>query len=304
MPAETRGPLSGVIAATVTPLRDGGRALDTAAVPRLVDFYAGAGMRGVFVAGSTGEGVLLTIDERRTLVESFLAAASEEFAVVAHVGGQTTAEAVALAEHARAAGVTAVAAVGPPYYRYDDAELIAHFEMIASACAPVPFYLYEIRDRTAYALPETVVLAVQERAGNFVGMKVSDRRLDELRPYILPGLDLMVGSEALIPDAVALGAVGAVSALAAALPRAVGRVFAGDEPGSHADALRSELARYPFQSALKTALVAQGVLDDPSVRRPLRPLADAEREALTAWLESVAILGERASESYADSPAA
>jgi dihydrodipicolinate synthase/N-acetylneuraminate lyase len=304
MTRETRGPLSGVIAATVTPMRDDGRELDVGAVPLLVDFYADAGMRGVFVAGSTGEGVLLTLDERRSLLESFLAAAGEGFSVVAQVGAQTTAEAVALAEHARAVGATAVAAVGPPYYRYDDAELIEHFELVASACAPVPFYLYEIRDRTGYALSETVVLGVQERAGNLVGMKVSDRSIDELRAYILPGLDVMVGSEPLIPEALALGAVGAVSALAAALPRAVRRVLAGEKPGSHADQLRSELARYPFQSALKTALVAQGVLGDPSVRRPLRPLTADESEALTGWLESVAIPGERASETYADSPAA
>jgi N-acetylneuraminate lyase len=304
MTRETQGPLSGVVAATVTPMRDDGRELDLGAVPLLVDFYAGAGTSGVFVAGSTGEGVLLTLAERRALLEGFVAAAGEGFSVVAQVGAQNTADAVALAEHARSAGATAVAAVGPPYYRYDDAELIEHFELIAVACAPVPFYLYEIRDRTGYALSETVVRGVQERAANLVGMKVSDRTLDELRAYILPGLDVMVGSEPLIPEALALGAVGAVSALAAALPRAVGRVLAGEAPGSHADQLRSELARYPFQSALKTALVAQGVLEDPSVRRPLRPLTAGESEALTGWLESVAIPGERASQTYADSPAA
>lgn len=304
MTGQTRGPLSGVVAATVTPMRNYGRELDLGAIPRLVAFYADAGMSGVFVAGSTGEGVLLTLDERRSLLEGFLAAAGDGFSVVAQVGAQTTADAVALAEHARAAGATAVAAVGPPYYRYDDVELVEHFALIASACAPVPFYLYEIRDRTAYALSETVVLAVQEQAANLVGMKVSDRTLDELRAYILPGLDVMVGSEPLIPEAVALGAVGAVSALAAALPRAVRRVLAGEQPGSHADQLRSELARYPFQSALKTALVAQRVLEDASVRRPLRPLTPGESEALTAWLDSVAIPGERAGETYADSPAA
>jgi dihydrodipicolinate synthase/N-acetylneuraminate lyase len=304
MTGETHGPLSGVVAATVTPLQDEGRELDVAAIPRLVDFYADAGASGVFVAGSTGEGLLLTVEERRILLESFLAAAGDGFSVVTQVGAQTTADAVALAEHARAAGATAVAAVGPPYYRYDDAELIEHFESIASACAPVPFYLYEIHDRTGYALSETVVLGVQQRAANLVGMKVSDRSLEELRAYLLPGLDVMVGSEPLIPEAIALGAVGAVSALAAALPRAVRRVLAGDAPGSHADQLRSELARYPFQSALKTALVAQGVLRDPSVRRPLRPLTVVESESLMAWLASVAIPGERASETYADSPAA
>ena len=77
-----------------------------------------------------------------------------------------------------------------------------------------------------------------------------------------------------------------------------------DEGVAYADRLRSELARYPFQSALKTALVAQGALEDASVRRPLRPLTPGENAALTSWLQAVAIPGEQATETYADSPAA
>ncbi len=297
------GPLQGVVAATVTPLRDAGRELDIAAVGGLVDFYAAAGISGVFVAGSTGEGLLLRTPERIALIESFVSAAAGRIAVAAHAGAQTTAEAVTLAAAARKAKVTAVAAVGPPYYRYDDAELTAHFVQVAAACAPVPFYLYEIKDRTGYAIPPEVVLAVREHAPNLVGMKVSDRSLDDIRAYLPTGLDVMVGSEPLIPDGLALGAVGAVSALAAALPRAVLSVLSGSAPGAHADLLRSMLARYPFQSALKLALLAQGVLEDGSVRAPLRSLTPAESEQLNAWLTSVALPGEREPESYLGSVA-
>jgi N-acetylneuraminate lyase len=306
MPAEINGPLTGVVVATVTPLADGGRQVDQAAVPALADFYAGAGASGVFVAGTTGEGLLLHAAERIALTERFVDCARGRLAVVAHVGAQTTAEAVTLAEHAREAGVNAVAAVGPPYYSYDDAELLAHFQAVAGACAPVPFYLYEFRERTGYALSESVVVELQKRAPNLVGMKVSDRHLAEVREYMLAGLDVLVGSEPLIPEALALGAVGAVSGLAAGLPHAVVRIFQGLESGAHAESLRAALAGYPFQAALKTALVAQGVLDDASVRAPLRGLTASERDGLWGWLAGldIAIARDATAENYETSPAA
>jgi dihydrodipicolinate synthase/N-acetylneuraminate lyase len=304
MSAQPRGPLSGVVAATVTPLRDSGRRIDEAAVSRLVDFYARAGISGVFVAGSTGEGLLLSTRERIALAESFLEAARGRLAVAVHAGAQSTAEAVSLAEHARDVGADAVAAIGPPYYRYDDDELLAHFHAVASASAPVPLYLYEFRDRTGYALPANVVRMLVEREPNVVGIKVSDRSLDELRRYMLPELDVFVGAEALIPDALAMGAVGAVSGLAAAMPSAVVRIFNGLEPGAHATSLRDALAAYPLQAALKTALVAQGVLDDASVRAPLRGLTDPERAGCIAWLAEIGTSTQPAAGPYETSPAA
>ncbi|HEY2317849.1 MAG TPA: hypothetical protein VGH67_06085 [Solirubrobacteraceae bacterium] len=96
------------------------------------------------------------------------------------------------------------------------------------------------------------------REPNLVGIKVSDRSLSELRPDLLPDLDVFVGSKALIPEALTLGAVGAISGLAAAMPHAVIRIFDGKGPADHATFPRDGLAAYPLQAALKTALVAQG----------------------------------------------
>ncbi|MEA2281893.1 MAG: N-acetylneuraminate lyase [Solirubrobacteraceae bacterium] len=275
------GPLGGVVAATVTPLRDGGQALDRPAVARLTEFLREAGATGVFVAGTTGEGLLLDLHERMALAEQFLEDAGG-LRVAIHAGAQTTADAVRLAEHARDAGAAAVAAVAPPFYRLDDAELAVHFAAVAGACAPVPFYLYEFAARAGYAIPPRVVRELQDRVGNLAGMKVSDPQLQDVEAYLLPGLDLLVGSEALIPDALALGAVGAVSGLAAAFPRTVVRVLEGAEPPRTVASLRAALARHPFQAALKTALVDQGVLSDASVRAPLRGLTASERSALAA----------------------
>ena len=304
MPAPPRGPLTGVVAAAVTPLRDHGRQIDLAAVAHLVDFYVAAGISGVFAGGTTGEGVLLSTRERMTLTEGFVGAAHGRLAVAAHAGALTTFEAVALAGHARDCGVDAVAAIGPYYYPYDDDELFAHFHAIATACAPVPFYLYEFRDRTGYAISEKVVRMLTELEPNLVGIKVSDRSLEDVGRYMLPELDVFVGTEALIPEALAIGAVGAVSGLASALPDPVMRIFSGLESASRATSLREALSSFPLQAALKTALVAQGVLEDASVRAPLRGLRDDERERCLTWLAEIGIVTPRAQEPNGGSPAA
>ena len=281
------GPLSAVVAAAVTPLRDDGNRIDAPAVGRLVDHLAAGGVRGVFVAGTTGEGVLLTLEERMALTEEFRAAAAGRLAVAAHAGAQTTADAVRLAAHARDLEVDAVAAIGPPYFAFDEDELLAHFAATAAAADPVPFYLYEFRDRTGYAVPPAVVSRLAEVAPNLAGLKVSDPTLDEVRPYILPGLDVFVGSEPLIPQAVAEGAAGTVSGLASVFPRAVVAILEGREPATLAASLRDGLAGLPLHASLKALLVAQGVLENPSVRLPLRGLTAGEHERLMAWFSQV-----------------
>src|SRR4029077_19214951 len=136
MSAGTR--LHGAIAAAVTPLTDGGRALDEPAVAPLVDLLAGGGLDGALVAGTTGEGLLLHVDERQRLAERFLTARPAGFAVAVHAGAQSTRDTVALAAHARDAGADAVAVIAPPYFPLDADELFTHFLAAARAADPLP----------------------------------------------------------------------------------------------------------------------------------------------------------------------
>ena len=117
------------------------------------------------------------------------------------------------------------------------------------------------------------------------GLKVSETPWERFTPYLVEGLDVFVGPEALIGRGIDAGAVGAVSALASAFPELV--VAAVRDPAS-ADLgpVRETMQRFPFQSALKTVLARRGVPINPDVRRPLRTLTDAERAELEAWLES------------------
>ena len=89
--------LHGAIAAAVTPMRDGGGAIDVASVAPLTAFLADGGVDGVLACGTTGEGVLLRVEERMEIARAFVAAAPDGFQVAVHAGAQTTQDTVTLA---------------------------------------------------------------------------------------------------------------------------------------------------------------------------------------------------------------
>jgi dihydrodipicolinate synthase/N-acetylneuraminate lyase len=285
--------ITGTLAAAVTPLRDGGARLDEDAFAPLLEFYAAAGLDGLLVLGTTGEGILLSSEERRRAAELAVAGAAPSLKVIVHCGAQTTADTVALAAHAAEIGARGAAVIAPPYFAYTGDELTEHFAAAADACAPLPFYIYEYAERSGYAIPVEVIDRVRQRASNLVGMKVSDAPLDRVEPYLTIGLDVFIGSEAVIRAGLDRGAVGAVSGVAAAFPEAVAALVAEptSERAAQVESLRAVLGRLPFQAAAKAALQLRGVPVRGDVRAPLRPLAASDTERLRAELESVVDLG-------------
>ncbi len=285
--------LHGTLAASVTPLLPGGGALDEGAFGQLVERYVGAGLDGVLAFGTNGEGVLFSVDERRRGLRLFLEAAAGRLGVAAHCGAQTTEDTVILAADAADAGAAAVAVIGPPYFPLDQPAQLAHFTAAASACAPLPFYVYEFARTSGYAVALDVLRRLQGVAPNFVGIKVSDAPWEAFEPYLSLGLDVFVGPEALIHRGIEGGAVGAVSALAAAFPEEVSAVVRDPSAAGAASlaALRAAVERFPRQAAMKRILAAQGVPIRSDVRAPLRDLSAAESLELAGWLASTQVTG-------------
>ena len=268
------------LAAALTPLTDGGSALDEAALEPYLAFLAAGGVDGILLTGTTGEGMLLSVEERMRLLEL---AARGPLDVIAHCGAQSTAATVALAAHAAKLGAAGVAVIAPPYFPLDEDELLAHFVAAARACAPTPFYAYELERASGYAIPVAVVERLREAVDNLAGMKVSDTPFTKVQPYMLDGLEVLIGAEALIGEGLAAGAGGAVSGLASAFPEVVVEaVRSGDSTA--AGELRASVERFPRLAALKAVAVARGVPMREDMRPPLRTLGEDERREL---LESV-----------------
>jgi len=283
--------LKGALAASVTPLMDHGSALDEDAFGPLVDFFVEARLDGILALGTAGEGILLRPEERRPAADLFLQASDRRLQVAVHCGAQTTADTIALSVHAAEVGADAVVVIGPPYFVLDESAQYAHFLAAATACAPLPFYVYEFAATTGYAIAPAVLERLRKDAANVVGLKVSDTPFDRFECYLLPGFDIFVGPEALIAEGMARGAVGAVSALASAFPAKVAAVVREPTPEGAARLaeLRAFVERFPRQATLKRLLGRQGVPVREDVRAPLRGLTVEEREELDAW--AVTVLG-------------
>jgi dihydrodipicolinate synthase/N-acetylneuraminate lyase len=269
------------IAAALTPFKAGGAGIDEEAFEPYLEYLQRGGVDGVLALGTTGEGILLSLAERKAAISRF---ADGPVAVLAHCGAQSTADTIALAEHSAEAGVEGVAVIAPPYFQLDEAALLAHFVAAARACSPLPFYVYELEKASGYAIPVEVVERLRETVDNVAGMKVSDAPFAKVQPYMLEGLDVFVGAEALIGQGLAAGAAGAVSGLASAFPEIVAEaVRTGDSTA--AGELRTLVERFPRHAALKAVVAARGVPMAPDVRGPLRGLTAAEREELLAVVD-------------------
>ncbi len=279
-----RAPL---LVAAATPLTDGGRILDEAAIWPMVRFLERCGADGVFACGTTGEGVLLEPEERRRAAVVFRAAVRGR--LIVHCGAQSTAQTAALAAHAAEIGADAVAVIPPPYFPLPPDRLAAHFEAAAAACAPIPFFIYAFAARSGYPVPVDVIERVRESSPNLAGLKVSEAPLDRVAPYLGLGLPVLIGSEPLIPATMALGAIGAVSGLAAAFPEVVRAALDApdDDATARLRALRDAMEAQPFIASVKHVLARRGVPVQEALRAPLGPLTGQQARDLDLRLDAL-----------------
>jgi dihydrodipicolinate synthase/N-acetylneuraminate lyase len=272
-----------VIAAVVTPLAEGGTALDETAFEPYANFVVEGGVDGVFPLGSTGEGILLSVDERRRVTDRWVALGAGRLRVIVHCGAQTTAETVELAAYAAEAGADGVGVIPPPYFPLDAPSLVGHLRAAGEACAPLPLYLYEFKARAGYPIPLEVVEELRATMPNLAGIKVSDTPWEAAEPYLIAGLEIYLGSEPLLPQGLERGATGTVSALAAGFPEAIVALANGEDGAlERVREIRASLSGMNMPAAIKGAAAARGVPVRGDVRAPLRPLTALEREQVEA----------------------
>lgn len=277
-----------LIVAAVTPLSEDGATLDLDAIRPYVTFLESHGADGVFACGTTGEGILLALEERRRAAAAFREAVSGD--LVVHAGAQTTADTRALASHAREIGADAVAVIPPPYFALDADALTAHFVAAARAAAPLPFFCYAFTARSGYPLPVEVIQRIAAEVDNLAGLKVSESPFERVAPYLDLGLPVLIGNEPLLPEGLERGAIGTVSGMASALPDLVRTAL--DSPDTEAGGRLREArtgmeASGQFIAAAKHVLRWRGVPLTTGMRAPLRGLSDAEAWALERSLEGL-----------------
>lgn len=172
--------INGYIAAPFTPmLESGGLNLDL--IPEYAEFLIHSGLDGVFVNGSTGEGALLTREERMAVAEKWMEVSRDRLKVIVHTGGANISEQKILASHAEKIGAWAFAAMAPTFLApARNEEFVAYCKEIASAAPNLPFYYYHIPPLNNFRLPVTNFLEVAAKEiPNLVGVKYTDFNIFE-----------------------------------------------------------------------------------------------------------------------------
>lgn len=289
--------LQGLVAATHTPLNtDGSLRLELVDKQALV--LQKQGVLGVFIAGSTGEGVSLTSHERMALAESWSRSAQPHgLKLVVHVGHTSSAEAAQLAAHAARHGADAVSAMAPFYFKPASARpLVDWIKPVAAACPETPFYFYDIPVMTGVRvnLLEFVDLACRE-IPNFHGIKYTSDdlvQLQDLLHFDNGRLDILYGTDEALLAALALGIRGGVGSSYNFAAGLYLRIIDAFEKGQFELArklqlqsvhLISAVARHGYLPSAKRLMGLFGC-DCGPVRPPLVNLGD---ESLKRMLEEV-----------------
>lgn len=220
--AELKNKLAGgVTPAMATPLLADGYTVNTAVIPHLADFLIQAGGRGLFVGGTTGEGVLLTETERMRLHEATLTAANGRVPVILHIGTNRLDTAVALARHAAEVGADGIAAVTPFFYGMDDDGLAAYFQTIAQTVPDMPLLLYDIPHMATNGISPELLGRLSASVPSLAGVKTSRGDAQVIRRLLAAApepLVVLVGNEAIALGSLAMGADGLISGLSTAVP--------------------------------------------------------------------------------------
>lgn len=199
----------GLIDAPFTPFDAQGE-VNLQPIPAYAAMLQKNGLKGVFINGSSGEGYMLTDEERMRLAEAWMAAAPEDFKVIVHVGSCCLKSSKALAAHAQSIGAWGVGAMAPPFPKIGRIEeLVAYCEEIAAAAPNLPFYFYHIPAFNGAFLPMVDFLkAVDGRIPNFAGIKYTFESIyeyNQCRLYKNGKYDMLHGQDETILPSLAMG---------------------------------------------------------------------------------------------------
>lgn len=281
----------GIVPAIITPMTTDGK-LNEPAFRQVMEFNIQAGVHGFWVAGGTGESILLTDEENQRIAE--IAADQNQGRInnIMHVGAPTTVRAARLAEHAAKAGVEAICCVPPFFYGQSDEAIVEHYRIVAAA-ANLPFFVYNLPQSTNVEITPALMRKIQEKVPQLAGLKHSAPYQGHIRDFAKMGLACFVGNCRLMLPAMTIGAVGCVDGPPNLVPERWVALWQALQAGDLAGAIAAQenaskvadlVKPYRFHAIAKAVLSHRLGIDCGAPRPPMEPLSPAEHNDLMSAL--------------------
>jgi len=282
---------SGVYSALFTAYDDEGK-VSPERLRALIEFQLERGLRGAFITGSTGEGLLLSMDERKLVAETAVAALKGRGISIVHVGHLATDGAVELARHAESIGADMVGTIPPIYYPVGNEGVLQYYRTIAESVS-LPVLIYNIPDKTGVTLTDELWLELFA-VDNLIGMKYTGSDLYYMRNIIelLEGKALVLsGSDELCLPALTMGADGSIGTTQNIAPEwfvkirelfLTGDIHQARELQYEVNRLIKYWLAHGRLAGCKATAAVRGV-PVGGVRAPLPPLTEEEGAAMTEF---------------------
>ncbi len=275
----------GVYAALMTPFHADG-SVNYAALVELAKHNIDAGLTGLYVGGSTGEGFLLTEEERIEVFRVIGKALAGRCNLFAHVGAISTDSAIRMAKAAEEFGFDAVSAVAPFYYAFPLEAIKAYYADIMQSTG-LPMIMYNFPNAGGFHDMTKVVEALYD-SGKLLGIKHTSQNLFELQQFKQFSRDLVVfnGYDEMLVAGLSMGADGGIGSTYNIMPHWILEIYdrftKGDIRGAQAaqervNAVIARILPYGVFQMEKEILNQLG-LPVGECRRPFLPLSDAGKQ--------------------------
>ncbi len=290
-------PFQGSITALITPFRDG--EVDQPAYQKLIEWQIDQGTHGLVPCGTTGESPTLSHDEHKRVVELCIEAAAGRVPVIAGAGSNSTAEAIELTRHAKAAGADGVLVVTPYYNKPTQEGLYLHFKAINDS-ADIPILIYNIPGRSVVDM-SVDTMARLFKLSNIVGVKdatANMARVSQQRAALGTDFIQLSGEDATALGFMAHGGQGCISVTANIAPALCSEFQLACLGANFKRALEIQDRLMPLHEALfvesnpvpvKYAASKLGLCDGDT-RLPLAPLAAASKKRVDDALSTVGLV--------------
>ena len=241
-------------------------------------------MHGLFVGGTTGEGILLSVSERMRLHETAVSAANGRLPVLLHTGTNQLAGTIALSQHAAAIGADAIAVVTPYFYSMADDALADYYHAVAASVPDMPLLLYDIPQLALNGISPGLLRRLAQELPSLAGMKSSRTDMQLVRQLLdtMPdSLIMLAGNEAVALGLLALGVDGLISGLSTAVPEPYvaltrlffqGKMAAAQQQQRIINQMLAQMPKKVRIGGIKQILAARGIAVGTAV--PPRPMPD------------------------------
>lgn len=288
----------GVFPAPPTPTTDDGR-VNEKALRAMLDDHIAHGCGGFWMAGSTGEGPVMTDDARDVVAKVSAEVCKGRALVIMQVGSMSTASAVKAAKTSRASGCAAVCCLPPLFFRASERSIIDYYKAVADAAGDLPFFVYNLPQLTQIEFLPPMMEKLKREIPTLKGLKHSAPDFTQIRLFADMGLSCFSGNGALPLPALTMGAVGTIDAPLSLAPWHYSELFAAWEKRDmkRAQSLQDEVRKYVDlvwmfgapADVCKTVLSARLGVDCGHSIAPVNRLTDEQRREVLRAAEALGV---------------